>query len=271
MYFGSVFHLGSVVLVLAVTVALWQLLRRTNVKIQSITILCLMAVNVLQHFLKFLLYPQYRGMGFTLYCTAYNVCACLIIASPFVFLWGNRFFKNTLYFIGLAAGIGAVAFPYWFFGTPVRELGWQYFRFYLCHGLLFISSMLPLLLGFHQPRHQDFWQVGLGFLLILCVVLLNNVIFMTLGLYPEGAGQALYEQLVGVNPCMMMGPKENMAWFNRILERFSPSVFLGHNASGLYAPILWYAIPVYLGISLAAFVVFALLDWRNFRYNWKKH
>lgn len=53
MYFGSVFYWGSVVLVLAVTAALWLILRRTNVKIQSITILCLMAVNVLQHFLKF--------------------------------------------------------------------------------------------------------------------------------------------------------------------------------------------------------------------------
>lgn len=271
MYFGSVFHLGSVVLVLAVTAALWLILRKTNIKTQVITILFLMVINVLQHFLKFILYPQYRGLGFTLYSTAYNVCACLIIASPFVFLWGNRFLKNTVFFIGLAAGIGAVAAPFWFFGTPVRELGWQYFRFYLCHGLLFITSILPLLLGLHQPRRQDFWQVGLGFLLILCVVLLNNVIFMTVGLYPEGDGQTLYEQLVSINPCMMMEPKENMAWLNRILELFSPPFFLGQNPYGRYAPILWYAMPVYLGISLAAYVLFSLLDWRNFRYNRKNH
>lgn len=271
MYFGSVFHLGSVALVLAVTAALWLILRKTNIKIQIITILCLMAINVLQHFLKFLLYPQYRGLGFTLYSTAYNVCACLIIASPFVFLWGNHFLKNTVLFIGLSAGIGAVAAPFWFFGTPVRELEWQYYRFYLCHGLLFITSMLPLLLGLHQPRHQDFWQVGLGFILILCVVLINNVIFMTIGLYPEGIGVSLYDQLLQINPCMMMAPKGKITWLVGILKTGSPSAFLGNNPNGRYAPILWYALPVYLGISIAAFAVFALLNWKDFRKSMKKH
>ena len=271
MYFGSLFHLGSVVLVLAVTAAIWLTLRRKSVKVQKTVILCLTVLNTLQHFLKSWIYPQYFGTGFTIYSTAYNVCAALIISAPFIFLWGNRFLKNCLYFIGLPAGIGTILFPFWFFGTPVGELGWHYFRFYLCHALLFITCMLPLILGLYKPRYQEFWQVGLGFLLTLCIVLFNNVIFMTVGLYPEGIGSSLYDQLLRINPCMMMAPKGEFKWLDSILKLAAPSVFLGNNPSGCYAPILWYALPVYLGISMGTFGVFALLNWKDFRKNMKKH
>lgn len=271
MYFGSLFHLGTVFLVLLATVALWWWLRKKNVRIQKTVILCLMMLNTLQHFLKSLIYPQYFGTGFTLYSTAYNVCAVLIISAPVIFLWGNRFWKNFLYFIGLPAGIGTILFPFWFFGTPVRELGWHYFRFYLCHALLLITCVLPLLLGLHKPKYQEFWQVGLGFLLTLCAILLNNVIFMSVGLYPEGIGASLYDQLLQINPCMMMAPKGEFTWLEEILKTGSPSVFLGNNPNGRYAPILWYALPVYLGISFAAFGVFVLLNWKDFRKSMKKH
>lgn len=270
MYFGSLFHIGSVLLVLAAAIILWLVLKDKSHKIQKITIIVIMTVNTLQHLLKFLIYPQYFGMGFTLYSTAYNVCAVLILSAPLIFLQGSRFLKNFLYFAGLTAGIGAVLYPFWFFGTPVQELGWNYFRFYLCHGILFVSCILPLLLGFHRPKYQEFWQIGLGFLLTLCVIIVNNVIFMSIGLYPEGAGMPLYEQLLKVNPCMMMAPKDDFRVLNRILERFSPSVFLGQNPSGRYAPILWYALPVYAGISMIGFLLFAVIDRKAFRADVKR-
>lgn len=271
MYFGSPFHLGSVVLVLGVGAACYLILKNKKKRVQKTVILLIMLLNTLQHILKFLIYPHYFGMGFTMLSTAYNVCAALILIAPVIFLWGNQFFKNSLYFIGVTAGIGTVAFPFWFFSTPIGELGWNYYRFYLCHGLLFLSCILPLLLGFHKPSYKEFWQVGIGFLLILCVILVNNVIFMSIGLNPDGMESSLYEQLLRVNPCMMMAPKKEFLWLNKILCAFSPPVFLGDNPAGKYAPILWYAVPVYVGISLAAFMLFILLDWKKFRESMKKH
>lgn len=264
MYFGSLFHCGSILLVIGVAALQWLLLKKKKIRVQKTVVLCLMLLNTVQHFLKFLIYPQYRGTGFSLYSTAYNVCAVLIISAPLIFLWGSRFLKNFLYFVGLTAGIGAVCYPFWFFGTPVKELGWNYFRFYLCHGLLFVSCILPLLLGLHKPKYQEFWQIGLGFLLTLCVILVNNVIFMSIGLYPEEAEMPLYEQLLNVNPCMMMAPKGDFLRLSRFLECFSPSAFLGHNPSGRYAPILWYALPVYAGICVIGFLLFAVLDRKAF-------
>lgn len=271
MAFGSLFHLGSVLLVLLATAIIFLLLRNRSHKLQKISILTVMLLNTLQHLFKFLIYPPYYGTGFSIYSTAYNVCAVLILSAPVVFLWGNRFWKNFLYFIGTVAGIGTTLFPYWVFGTPIAELGWNYYRFYICHGLLFVSCALPLLLGFHRPRYQEFWQVGLGFLLTLCVILVNNVIFMTVGLYPQGQGRALYDQLLNINPCMMIAPKEDFIWLKKILEIGSADVFLGNNPAGRYAPILWYAVPVYVGISLASFGIFVLLDRKKFRESMKKH
>lgn len=270
MYFGSPLHVCSVSLVFGITAAFWLLLKRKRKKVQKTVIMLMMVLNTLQHFFKFLIYPQYFGMGFTIYSTAYNVCAVLIISAPMIFLWGNRFLKNFLYFVGVTAGIGAIIFPYWFFGTPSDELGWNYFRFYFCHGLLFVSCVLPLLLGFHKPKYKEFYQVGLGYLLTLCVILVNNVIFMSVGLYPDGVGSPLYDQLLRVNPCMMMAPKSDFGWINPMLKICSLPVFLGNNPAGRYAPILWYALPVYLGISLASFILFAVLDRRAFCADWNR-
>ena len=49
--------------------------------------------------------------------------------------------------MGSVAGIAAIALPVWYIGMDVSELGWDYARFYICHALLFITSVLPLLLG----------------------------------------------------------------------------------------------------------------------------
>ena len=264
MYFGSPLYLASILLLVSVTAILWVVLRKRSRRTQQTVVLVLLVVNTLQHLLKSWIYPQYFGMGFTLLSTAYNVCAVLIMAAPFVLLWGNRFLKNFLFFIGSAAGVGAIAMPYWYFGVPVQELGWRYFRFYLCHALLFVSCLLPLLLGLHKPSYREFWQVGLGFLLTLCIILVNNVIFMSIGLWPDENSVPLYEQLLSINPCMMMGPKKDLEWLVNIIKPFSPDVFLGDNPAGRYAPILWYAVPVYVGISVLTFVLFALIDRKAF-------
>ena len=40
---------------------------------------------------------------------------------------------------------------------------------------------------------------------------------------------------------------------------------MGGNSLGLYVPILWYAIPMYLGITLVAFGVCVSLDFKSFK------
>ncbi len=269
MDFGSLFYIFSLVLLLGSAAGIWWLLRRCSERTQRTVVFLLMLMNTLQHFFKPLIYPQYRGMGFSALETAYNVCAVLIIASPWVFLWGGRFLKNFVFFAGTVAGLAAIAVPVWYLGMEVTDLGWDYFRFYLCHGLLFASSLMPLVLGLHKLRWREFWQVGLGFLLALCLILLNDLLFISLGLYPGTDPGDLYGSLVKMNPFMMMGPPEELLWLKELAGILTPGFFLGENPWGLCVPILWYAIPVYLVESLVCFVVFALADRAGFREDWK--
>lgn len=269
MAYGSPFYIFSLVFLIGITGLLWAVLRKCGEKTQRRVIFLLTLANTLQHFFKSLIYPQYAGLGFTALNSAYNMCAVLIILSPFVFLWGNRFWKNFI-FMGFTAGIAAIAVPFWYIGREVSELGWDYARFYICHAILFAASLLSVLLRLHRPSYKEFWQPGLGFLLALSVILVNNVIFITLGLHPEAQGSDLYSALIHTNPCMMMGPTENLLWLVDIIKYFTPSVFLGNNPTGQFAPILWYALPIYLGQSAVTFVVFVLADWKNFRADLKK-
>lgn len=253
MYFGSPFYIGSLAVLLVLAGLVWAILRRFGKKTQRAIVLILMLANTLQHFLKPLIYPQYWGSGFSSIVSAYNMCAVLIISSPFVLLWGGKFLKNFVFFVGSVAGIAAIALPVWYIGMDVSELGWDYARFYICHALLFITSVLPLLLGLYRPRWQEFWQVGIGFFLALGVIVVNDVIFIRLGLYPGTDPGDIYGSLLKMNPCGVMAPPTGLPWLEGIVRIFTPDFFWG-------IPFLWYAIPLYLGVSLIALVLFLLAD-----------
>lgn len=253
MYFGSPFYIASLVVQLMLAGLTWAILHRCRKKTQRTIVLLLMLINTAQHFLKPLIYPQYRGTGFSSIVSAYNMCAVLIILSPFVLAWGSRFFKNFVFFVGSVAGIAAIAVPFWYIGMDVSQLGWDYARFYICHALLFITSLMPLVLGLYKPRWQEFWQVGLGFFLALGVIVVNDCIFIRLGLYPGTDAADLYGSLLKMNPCGIMAPPEGLPWLADIVRIFTPDFLWG-------IPFLWYAIPLYVGISLIALVLFLLSD-----------
>lgn len=262
--YGSPFYMAMLFLLLSLTGVFYFCFRKKSQMVQKRIILAIMILNVLQHFLKPFLYPEYKGTGFNSLISAYNMCSVLIISSPIVFLWGSRFFKNFLYFVGSAAGIGAIAVPFWYIGKPISQLGWDYGRFYFCHALLFIGSILPLLFGLHKPSYKEFWQVGLGFLLALGVVLINDVVFMSMGLFSGVSGISIYDNLRKINPCWVMGPPPELPWLANLADILTPKVFLGKNPAGNFAPLLWYAVPLYVAISLAAFGLFAVIDRKQF-------
>lgn len=271
MEYGSGIYMISVGGLLLLAVGAWAVLRRCTDKVQRIAVFSVMLLNVLQHFLKPFLYPQYAGQGFSYNMTAYNLCALLIILSPVAYLWKNRFLRNFVLMVGAVAGLSAIVFPVWFIGRPVWSLQWHYGRFYICHALLFLSSVLPLALGHHRPSYKEFWQVGLAFLLGLCVILINDVLLICAGIYPKIGTMGMYELLLETNTCLMMGPPKGLPWLTDIIGIFSPSFFMGNNPAGQYVPILWYAIPLYLGITVTALLVFSAMDHKNLAADIQTH
>lgn len=88
MYYGSPFYIASLAALPILAGLIYAVLRRRGKKTQRTVVLILMILNTAQHFLKPLIYPQYWGTGFSSIVSAYNMCAVLIIFSPFVLLWG---------------------------------------------------------------------------------------------------------------------------------------------------------------------------------------
>ena len=257
--YGSPLYLITVVSAPLLAALLWFLFKKKSKKVQKLLIASIMLANIIQHLFKSVIYPQY-AQGFTAISTAYNMCALLILISPIALFANWRPLKNFLFFTGTVAGIAAIIVPAWYIGSPVKTLGWDYFRYYICHLGLFLSSVLPLAFQHHTPRRKEFWQVGLLFLLALCVILLNDVTIMAMGLYPNADINHFYDCMVEINPFGMMGPPTMASWVENLVQPFSPSIFLGNNPAGLYVPILWYAIPLYLGISLLCLVTFFIFD-----------
>ena len=265
MNYGSLFYVLMLVLLAVLTVGTWLILRRCSEKTQRIAVLVLMLLNVAQHLFKPLIYPMYWGQGFTHIMTAYNMCATLILLSPVAMLCKSRLLKNFVFFVGCVAAVAAVAVPVWYIGKDVSDLGWDYVRFYLCHALLLITSMMPLVLGMHAPAFREWWHIGTGFLLALCVILVNDFVMMTLGMYPGADISTFYQSMLKINPCGLMGPPQALPWVEKLVRLLSPPVFMGENPTGLYVPILWYAIPLFVGISIGAVILFWVLDKKNLR------
>ncbi|MBE6934850.1 MAG: hypothetical protein E7462_07420 [Ruminococcaceae bacterium] len=266
MQIGSPVYMLSLFIAFVLLTGLFFLLKGRRKGVQKGILLGLMLLNVLQHLLKFLIYPHCYGNGFNVENTAYNMCAFLILLAPIAYGTRSAFLRDFTFYTATVAGILAIAVPIWFLGQPVKSLSWEYLRFYLCHVLLFLSGALPLMLGHHKPSWRCFPKIGLAFLLVLGLILLNDALCVLAGIFPGHTAQDLYATLRAINPCWSMGPPADgsFAFVVDVIHLFSPNIFCGENAAGLYIPLLWYAIPMYLGITLVAFGVCTLVDRRRF-------
>ena len=189
----------------------------------------------------------------------------MILLTPIAVCVKSRGLKTFCMCVGACSGLFAFMFPTWFLGMEVSQLGWEYNRFFVCHCLLFLTSGLYLVLGLHQISYKDFWKMGFCFLLILCIILLNDIICIVSGLLPGWSEENLYAALKSQNPFSLMCPREGFDEITSMITALSPSVFLTNNPNNAYVPILWYAVPLYLVVSVIAAVVLGIVDRKNLK------
>ena len=197
------------------------------------------------------------------------MCALLILLSPIAFIISVRIVRDFVFYAGSVAGIIAVIIPYWHIGE--YAFTWDVIRFFVCHALLFTSSTLTIALGLHKPSYKCFPFLGLGFLLGVGIVILNDIICLKLGIYVGFDNMDLGEALRTMNPCWSFGVPEQFEWIGGVAKVFLPDSMVGDNATGTYTPVLWYAIPVYLVMTLAALPITVALDRENFKRDVKKY
>lgn len=245
---------------------LWAALNRAPERTKTAFLFCLALVNVLQHFFKQFLYPHLRGAEFGLINTASNVCAALILLTPFALISKKGFFRIFVSYVGSIAAGGSLAFPLWFMGESILQ--WEFLRFAVCHLLLLFTSLLPVLWGMRRPSYRDFWKTAPLFLLVLTVLLLNNAAVVFLN--PKIAPEMRYAELYQINPFGIMHPTGTFPLFDRLCTALSPKCFLPQENNAFYTPVLWYAIPVALLVTLVSLLLFCLIDRKRLQRDFKK-
>ena len=253
--YGNITHILTILFALSTVVGLVFLLKNKSDKVKKIVILSILFFNLFQHVFKCIVWPQYYGKGFGEINTAYNMCAFLIIVSPFIFLTKVKVLKDFIFYIGTTAGIIAISVPYWFIGQTIFTF--EYLRFYICHLSLFVGSMLPVLLGLHRISLKNTWKIAFIALGALLIVLANGLIFSFIN-HPNDLSSAL-NSFYSKNPVWALHPTSGFEGVTKVIELFTPKIFLGGDDKN-YVPILWYIIPMYILITIPSLLVCLLFE-----------
>ena len=268
-YYGSAAYFIYIAAALIFCATLYIILRGKSQKIQKYVILGIMLANVAQHLLKSFIYPGYAGLGFSAFNTAYNMCAALILVSPIALMLNFRLLRDFVFYAGSFAGLVAIVIPYWHIGADALDS--EAVRSFICHALLFATSVLPLLLGLHKPSYKCFYKMGPVFLIFLCAITLNDLLCIVIGIYPGLSNMPVIDALYAANPVWAFGPPDNFLFVLDIARVFSPNAWVSFGDGGRCLPVLWYAIPLCLFITVAAFFVCSLVDRKSFISDVKKY
>ncbi|MDE7158494.1 MAG: hypothetical protein K2N74_02870, partial [Clostridiales bacterium] len=172
--YGSNAYIFYLLVSAVILAGIYLIFRKRSLQAKKWLLATLVLINVLQHLFKSFVYPHLYGMGFGLQNTAYNVCAVLILLSPFTLFGKDSFFKVFVAYAGTVAGTLSLLLPYWFIGQTIFT--WEFLRFYVCHLLLLLTSALPLMWGIRRAGYRDFWKSGFALFFLLGIVLLNDVL-----------------------------------------------------------------------------------------------
>lgn len=219
--FGNFFHIIPIILLFAALIVSTILCRRFGKKFSKRLILILLWGNFCLHFLKQLLPGYINDQPYMVSHSSFeNLCATLIILAPFIFMFGNKYFKDYLFYIGVISGLGPYLFPSGIMNISLAdgENLVEIIRFYTAHMPLVICGFLMVDQGFHKLNYHRLWAIPFILMLVDTIVLLNSMF-----LWATGAWTRFYGDISNV---------ENWKVF------FSNRTMINNNASQIGPPMI---------------------------------
>lgn len=248
---------------IGLTVGLYFALRGRTDKTKFIVILSLCLFNFGLHFLKLAFEPYRSGLPATIRKTTFeNICAVSTLIFPWLFLSKKNTARDYMYYIGALSGLAALIIP----TEALGKLSYSFdtIRFYICHTLLLITGLLPVLLHLHKPDYRKIYRVPLCFLAVMCAILINEVILMSLGWVEGGLAELLSPSYR--NNSFIFGPTPDFAPYIKFFTALVPK-FLTYDYGGQlrYVPILWIVIPLFVYMLPLCFLMALPYEWRRVR------
>lgn len=207
--------------------------------------------NFALHFLK-QLNPFYvaswpNGLGRS---TAENLCAFLIMVSPFIIKWGNKYMKDYLYYIGMISSILVFLVPTGAIGLELGNLEnfLEVLRFYICHVPLLIIGFLEVDSGFHELNYHRLAAIPFMFLLVEGI-LVANACFLNLVLYKMDWNLFLDRGNPLLNSSLPFGPTPGMDKMLGFIYPYLIPYLQTYYVDGVikFTPVVYLFIPLCFG------------------------
>lgn len=253
--FGNFWYFFFVFLLIGLTALATFLSHKLGKKFAYWFIAVFLWTNFALHFLKQLLPIYWNQWPYSISDSFFpNLCATLIMFAPFIFHWGNPYFKDYFYYIGIISGFAAFLNPVAPLRTDIQgvEYALETARYYFCHTPLVVCGFLMVEQGFHKLNWKRWWAIPLMFGGVLAIVSLHEMIFGPILKFPghpsEWFGQNGLLGRVYANQSMQFGPfasyDKTLGWLYGMLL---PGLMVFHVDGVLYfTPVIWLIPLVYV-------------------------
>ena len=286
-HFGNFFYFLAIFSLFFGTAALLFLCRRFGKAFAKKLLLIILWANFALHFLKQFLPAYIAKWPWGLADSAFpNLCAVLIFIAPFIFMFGNVYLKDYLFYIGSISALlvyfvptGAMRYETYPLGFADPEYFAETMRFYICHFPLVACSLIMVDQGFHTLDYHRLWAVPIMFCAILTLVALNAFFFgpiLKLQNYPhdifgpDGLLNRFSEHQEVANQSMAFGPQPNV---DKALSWAYPFMIPGLqyfyvDGERIFTPVIWLLPYLYFGTALIGPLLALPFEHRHMALDW---
>lgn len=252
-------YIAMIVFLLVLSALVIIFARKVKPEVAHVVIVVLLFTNFVLHFLKIFLPSYFGDLPYSIKkVTPDNICAVSVIFFPFMYLWGGKYFKDYMFYLGIVSGLGVYLYPSSYDGYVINNVDTvvEIARFYFSHLPLVIAPLAMVASGLHRPHHRRVFMTPLIFLGVLSVVGLNEV-FLKLSGITNASWQDVFSNNYR-NGAMVFGP---MSVLDASLGRFYWMIlpFLTYQWPGsnltYYVPVLWIALPTFIIMSIGYFLI----------------
>ena len=219
-------------------------------------ILLLYVADFALHFLA-LYTPYYASGGKNGWCviTFNNLCTVYVVFAPFLFLFGRKYCKDYLFFIGILSGLVAYMFPSGPTMLPEQTFADEMYiinvtRYYICHMPLVVCPLVMVDMKIHRLNYHRLWAMPFAFALAFLIIMINGIIMGPICKHPWYPQTILgpnglfdrYGKVSGVsNNALVYGPPKEQDVIWSWLYPYLPRGLVVYEAYGhlQFVPVLW--------------------------------
>jgi len=248
-------HLFWAIFYVVATVGLYRLFKDKSRRTQRLLIYGLILLNFFFHFTVPIL-TQDSPERFIRAVSLSNICAAIVLMSPFVYWQRDHFLKPGWLYVSIIAGLAILVNPTDALGRPSFEL--DVLRFFIQHWLIFVVPVLLISFDHESLRWQDLWTTPVLMTFIVAMVITNAAILQVLGVIPD---------MRATNASFQWRPAElesALGWM--VPSAFTRIPFGAEAGEATHWPLI-YKLPTYfvLGPILTALINGVNIAFRRFR------